>query len=142
MKPFQSLLDYEAFVHGLQQAYSIITRSTLLIARRGRGTATLTGELVFFAGHRLIVFEILTWDEGPVVIKQYGYEVWLGADELYWYDSQPHPDQPALASTHPHHKHIPPDIRHHRVPAPGLQFVQPNLAFLIQEIEGLAQRLD
>ncbi len=37
--------------------------------------------------------------------------------------------------THPHHKHIPPDIKHNRVPAPGLSFTQPNLPFLIEEIE-------
>ncbi len=35
----------------------------------------------------------------------------------------------------PHHKHIPPDIKHHRIPAPGLSFQQPNLPFLIEEIE-------
>jgi len=34
-----------------------------------------------------------------------------------------------------HHKHIPPDIKHHRVPAPGLSFSSPNLSFLITEIE-------
>jgi len=42
---------------------------------------------------------------------------------------------PDLASTHPHHKHIQPDIKHHRVPAPGISFSQPNLPFLIEEIE-------
>ena len=34
-----------------------------------------------------------------------------------------------------YHKHIPPDIKHHRVPAPGLSFASPNLPFLITEIE-------
>jgi len=33
------------------------------------------------------------------------------------------------------HKHIPPDIKRHRVPAPGIRFDQPNLPFLIREIE-------
>jgi len=42
--------------------------------------------------------------------------------------------QQTLASTHPHHKHIPPDLKHHRIPAAGLSFTQPNLPFLIQEI--------
>ncbi len=37
--------------------------------------------------------------------------------------------------THPHHKHILPDIKHHRIPAPDLSFTRPNLPFLIQEIE-------
>ena len=53
---------------------------------------------------------------------------------LYWYDSQPHPHTPELQNTHPHHKHIPPDIKHNRIPAPGLSFTQPNLPFLIEEI--------
>lgn len=35
----------------------------------------------------------------------------------------------------PHHKHIPPDIKHNRIPAPGLSFSQPNLPFIIAEIE-------
>jgi hypothetical protein len=53
--------------------------------------------------------------------------------------AQPHPDNLALASTHPHHKHIRPDIKHNRArrapAAPGLSFTQPNLPFLIEEIE-------
>jgi len=56
-------------------------------------------------------------------------------DELYWYDPQPHPDDPSLANTFPHHKHIPPNIKRHRIPAPGLSFSQPNVPFLIREIE-------
>ena len=50
------------------------------------------------------------------------------------YDSQPHPADPELASTHPHHKHLPPDTKHHRVPAPGLCFTAPNLPFLLHDI--------
>ena len=66
---------------------------------------------------------------------RYGYEVWRNDEKLYWYDPQPHPNNPELASTHPHHKHIPPDIKNNRLPAPGLSFAKPNLPFLIQEIE-------
>jgi hypothetical protein len=51
------------------------------------------------------------------------------------YDSQPHPMDRTLSSTDPHHKHVPPDIKHHRVPAHGLSFTSPNLPFLIREIE-------
>jgi hypothetical protein len=40
-----------------------------------------------------------------------------------------------LASTHPHHKHIPPDLKSNRVPAPEMSFVRPNLPHLIAEIE-------
>jgi hypothetical protein len=39
-----------------------------------------------------------------------------------------------LDSTLPHHKHVPPDIKHHRVPAPNMSFQRPNLAAIVQEI--------
>lgn len=41
----------------------------------------------------------------------------------------------SLVSTHPHHKHIHPDIKHNRIPAPNLTFTGPNLPFLIEEVE-------
>ena len=99
--------------------------------------ATVSGEIAFSGGYRLVVKERLTFDTGPLVLMRYGYEVWRGDKKLYWYDSQPHLDDSMLADTHPHHKHIPPDIKHHRVPAPELSFTEPNLLFLIQEIEQL-----
>ena len=135
MNPFQSLSEYEAFIYTLQQQYPSIERSTLVVARRGRGVATLTGELLFADGYRLVVYEILTWDTGQVVIQRYSYELWRGSEKLYWYDPQPHPSDPSLASTAPHHKHTPPDIKHNRAPAPGLSFDKPNLPFLIEEIQ-------
>ncbi|HOU13429.1 MAG TPA: DUF6516 family protein, partial [Anaerolineae bacterium] len=58
-------------------------------------------------------------------------------NKIYWYDSWPHPNDRILASTHPHHKHVLPDIKHHRIPAPELSFTEPNLPFLIREIETL-----
>jgi hypothetical protein len=58
-----------------------------------------------------------------------------GDEQLYWYDDWPHPDIPELISTHPHHKHVPPELKHHRVPAPGISLDRPNLPLLIQEIE-------
>jgi hypothetical protein len=54
---------------------------------------------------------------------------------LYWYDSWPHPNDPSLASTHPHHKHVSPGIKHNRIPAPNMSFTRPNLTVLIEEIE-------
>jgi hypothetical protein len=42
---------------------------------------------------------------------------------------------PILASTHPHHKHIPPDLKRNRIPAPDMSFEEPNLPTLIEEIE-------
>jgi hypothetical protein len=68
-------------------------------------------------------------------IMTYSYEVWRGQRQLYWYDPWEHPDDARLASSFPHHKHVPPDIKHHRIPAPKLSFTRPNLPFLIEEIE-------
>lgn len=135
MNAFQSLRDYEDFIYTLPQRFPGIGMSTLVLAQRSRHYAELAGELVFATSHRLIVYERLTWETGALIIEGYSYEVWLGSNRLYWYDSQPHPNDPDLASTHPHHKHVPPDIKHHRIPAPGLSFGQPNLPFLIREIE-------
>ena len=59
------------------------------------------------------------------LITAYGYEAYRGEERLYWYDD------------FPHHKHIHPDIKHHRIPAPEISFEQPNLPVLIQEIEVL-----
>jgi len=137
MNPFRSLREYELLVYTLSERFPAILRSTLVVARRGRQYAELTGELLFLDGYRLVVYERLTWDTGPLTIEDYSYEVWRNAEELYWYDSQPHPGDLALASTDPHHKHVPPDIKHHRVPAPGLGVTIPNLPFLIREIEAM-----
>lgn len=135
MTPFSSLRDYERFVYSLQERYPSITRSTLVVVQRGRLYAELRGELSFEDEHRLVVYERLSWDAGPLTPEGYSYEAWHGGEKLYWYDSQPHPDDPRLASSHPHHKHVPPDIKHHRIPAPDLAFSEPNLSFLIRELE-------
>ena len=138
MNPFRSLRDYEEFIYTLPQRFpGIILSSTLVVARRGARVAAVTGEIVFPQGYRLVIKERLTFDAGPVSLQHYGYEVWCGSEKVCWYDSQPHPDDPSLASTHPHHKHIPPNVKHHRIPAPQLAFTQPNLTVLIEEIEQL-----
>ena len=135
MNPLHSLAEYEIFVYTLPQHYSIILRSTLVVIRRGATIALLNGEIELPQNIRLVVREKLSFTQSPGEIKGYGYEVWRRDELLYWYDSQPHPEDQNLASTSPHHKHIPPDIKHNRVPAPGLSFTQPNLLFLIEEIE-------
>lgn len=137
MTPFQSLREYEQFVYTLAQQFPGIVQSTLVVIQRGRRYAELTGEIYFANHHRLIVYERLFWQVGPLAIEGYSYEVWRGSEKLFWYDSQPHPHDPTLASTEPHHKHTPPDIKRHRVPAPDLSFSQPNLPVLIAEVEAL-----
>lgn len=140
--PFRSPEDYELFLYTLPEHCSSILRSTITFVRRGRSLARVSGELHFCGGLRLVILERLIFDRLPLIIEGYGYEVWQKGEKLYWYDSQPHPNEPKLQSTHPHHKHVPPDIKHNRIPAPGLSFFQPNLQLLIQEIEELLLQLD
>jgi len=147
--------DYEQLIYTLPARYRSIRLSTLVLAPPGMDTARLTGLVVFGEEWVLCVYELLDFRQG--VIESYGYEVsrchppfvesplpeaaeycrasYPGKEKLYWYDSWPHPNNSTVASTHPHHKHIPPDIKRNRIPAPGLSFTRPNLPFLIQEIE-------
>jgi hypothetical protein len=92
------------------------------------------GNIYFEESIRLEIRETLDFASKDW-ITAYSYSVIRGEEKLYWYDSQGHPNDPTLQSTHPHHKHIPPDIKHHRIPAPNLSFSEPNLPFLIREIE-------
>lgn len=140
MNPFQSLRDYEEYVYTLKQNFPSIERSTLVMIKRGKRTAVLQGEIAFAEGHRISLKERLSYDNGPIVIEDYGYELWRNNEKLTWYDSQPHPNDPDLVPTLPHHKHIHPDIKHHRVSAPHMSFSQPNLPALIQEVKGLLQK--
>ena len=133
--PLRSFEDYELFIYSLVERFPSIRRSSLVCARRGATLVRVAGEVYFDQGIRLVVRERLIFDRLPALIESYGYEVWRGEEKLYWYDSQPHPDDPALKSTHPHHKHVPPDLKHHRIPAPEMSFERPNLPALIGEIE-------
>ena len=77
--------------------------------------------------------EELDFDAG--LITSYDYEIYKNETRLYWYDDFPHPNDLSLASTFPHHKHIPPNIKRNRIPAPNISFNHPNLPFLLQEID-------
>lgn len=133
--PLRSAEDYELFIYTLTQQFPSVRRSTLTFVRLGGSLARVAGELYFDRGVRLVVRERLLYDRSPLVIDWYGYEAWQEDEKLHWYDAQPHPNEPELQSTHPHHKHVPPDIKHHRIPAPTIGFLHPNLPELIQEID-------
>ena len=137
--PLRTPEDYELFIYGLTQQFPFMRRSTLTFVRRGVSLARVAGELYFDHDIRLVIRERVVYDRLPAVIDAYGYEVWQGEEKLYWYDSQPHPHDPLLQSTHPHHKHVPPDPKHHRIPASALSFTQPNLPALIDEIRLLIE---
>jgi len=137
--PLRTPEDYELFLYTFAEQFSCVQRSSLIFVRKGATLARVAGEVIFEKGYRLIVRERILFQRLPAIIDWYGYEVWKGDEKLYWYDSQPHPNDPTLASTHPHHKNIPPDIKHNRVPAPNISFTRPNLPALIQEIEELIE---
>jgi len=153
--PLSSAPVYEALIYSLPEQHSSIRRSTLVYIATGAIFGQVQGMLIFDSDIILCIQEYLNFELG--VIEGYGYEVsrthqfsdtlnfppateycrasYPLKEKLYWYDSFPHPNDPSLASTHPHHKHIPPDIKHHRIPAPNLSFTRPNFSFLIEEVE-------
>ena len=112
-------------------------RSTVTVWSVSPYTGVAEGEVTFIHNFRLRLREEL--DFADALITSYGYEVYQDQEKLYWYDDFPHPNDPILASTHPHHKHVPPNIKRNRIPAPGLSFVKPNLPQIMQELEALIQ---
>jgi hypothetical protein len=131
--PLASPSDYSIFIHKLPQRYASIQRSSLVYIPLGTQSGKATG-MVFFANNvTLCIQEFLNFE--LQVIEGYGYEVsrslvsfdplpsteeYCGAsypykEKLYWYDSFPHPHDPTLASTHPHHKHVPPNIKRNHI---------------------------
>lgn len=132
--PLTSLADYSRFVVELLDR-SDVERSTVFVWNTSPYTGVAEGEIFFSQGFRLRIREELDFDAG--LITSYGYEAYRGGERLYWYDDFPHPDDATLASTFPHHKHVPPDIRRNRIPAAQISFTRPNLAVLIAELEEL-----
>ena len=100
-------------------------------------TSFIRGSVHFRNGLELRVFEYLDLTDGEIF--DYSYAVFRGDEKIRWYDPQPHPENPALASTFPHHRHEPPDIKHNRKPAPGISFHPPNLPTLIKDCEELGK---
>ncbi|MFZ1756877.1 MAG: DUF6516 family protein [Caldilineaceae bacterium] len=135
--PLRTIEDYELYAYSISTFFDEIRGSTLTLVRHGTSLARVAGAIEFFNGYRLVVRERLLYSYLPAVIDWYGYEVWKGGTLLFWYDSQPHPNEASLQSTHPHHRHIPPDIKHNRIPAPEMSFRRPNLPVLIAEIQSL-----
>lgn len=132
--PLASVASYSQFLAELLNRPSVV-RSTITVWSASPYTGVAEGELFFVNDFRLRMREELDFD--AELITSYGYEVYKETKKLYWYDDFPHPDDPKLAPTHPHHKHVPPHIKRNRVPAPGISFTAPNLPQLIQELEEL-----
>jgi len=133
-RPLKSLAEYSRFVAELFNRPTVKS-STVAIWSDSPYTGIAEGEVFFTNGLRLRMREEVDFDAG--LIASYGYEVYRGDERLYWYDDFPHPQDASLAATFPHHKHVPPDLRRHRVPAPGLSHTLPNLPAILTEIEAL-----
>jgi len=124
---------YCQLIVNLPEQFSFIRSSTLIAYTIGPFAAEVEGQLTFANGYTLDVWELL--DLNKHAIRSYSYAVDRFGERVWWYDSQSHPNDSSLASTDPHHKHVHPDIKHNRIPAPNISFNQPNLPFLIREIE-------
>jgi len=118
----KSVASCESFIYSIKDRYPEIATSTLVIVRRGPHRCQLQGKLHFDRNIVLRVYERVDFVQEK--IAYYSYEVYQEASLIYWYDPQPHPTDQTLASTHPHHKHMHPNIKHHRIPAPELSFDQ------------------
>lgn len=130
---FPDFQAYNAIVYSLVDQRPQISHSTLVLAPIGSTLAKLEGQIIWHGGVVLDVWELVDFQAGRIL--RYSYEVYKQGEKIVWYDPFEHPREPSLASSFPHHKHVPPDINHHRVPAPGISFEQPNLPYLIEEIE-------
>jgi hypothetical protein len=134
--PLESLTKYSRFVAELLDRPTV-ERSMLAVWSDSPYTGVVEGEVFFSNGVRLRVREEVDFDAG--LITSYGYEVYRREERLCWYDDFPHPNDPTLAATSPHHKHVPPNIKRNRIPAPEISFTRPNLPVLVQEAEELVR---
>lgn len=128
---FPTRTEYEALLYRIPAEYPAVISSTLHLYSTSALTAIVRGELVLQNGLRLRIVEVVDFKKRQ--ITTYRYSIFRGETRIRWYDPQPHPENPALQSTFPHHFHTDPDIKHNRQPAPGISFEQPNLTQLITD---------
>ncbi len=128
--PLDDLASYSAFVYAVAERHAFVTGSTLTLAPIGATLARLEGRIECQGGVRLEVWELI--DFATRRIRTYSYEVYREGEKVCWYDPWEHPEIAALESTFPHHKHVPPNLREHRVPAPGITFQSPNLDVVLE----------
>ena len=137
---FPSRAGYESLIYGLPQAYpDYIAASTLRLYSTSALTARVVGTVYLSNGLQLRVTEFVDFMAGRIL--DYSYTIYQGENKIGWYDPQPHPEDPDLAETFPHHYHESPDIKHNRRPAPGLSFHSPNLSTLIADCIRLGKTL-
>lgn len=134
-RSLSSIELYSQAIYRFLDDISIMHRYTMNIYPCGASLGILEGTIEFDRELTLRIRERLDFAREKILV--YSYEIWRGQEQLVWYDPQEHPDDASLTISFPHHKHIPPDIKHHRTPAPELSFTRPNLPVLIEEIKKL-----
>jgi hypothetical protein len=130
--PLDDIASYSRFVYALRERHPFVTGSTLTLAPIGATLAKLEGRVECQKGIHLEVWELV--DFATRSIRTYSYEVYREEEKVCWYDPWEHPEIPALAVTFPHHKHVPPNLREHRVPAPRIGFHSPNLDVVLEDV--------
>ena len=103
--PLDDLASYSTYVYTVAERHPIVTGSTLALAPIGATLAKLEGPIECQGGIHLEVWELI--DFAAHRIRTYSYEVYREGEKICWYDPWPHPEIPALASTFPHHRHVP-----------------------------------
>ena len=78
--------DYERWLYAIPATYVSVRTSTLRFFTTSAATVTVAGSVFFHIGHERRVSEVV--DFAAAEILDYGYEVWLGGEKLYWYDPQ------------------------------------------------------
>jgi hypothetical protein len=134
---FPSRPEYESLVYSLLDDNPEIVGSTLRLYSTSALTAIVEGRVTLHNGVVLHIVEALDFKVGR--IRRYSYTVFREDKRIRWYDSQSHPEVPALAETFPHHLHEPPDIKHNRKPAPGISFTAPDFPTLIADCVALGE---
>ena len=130
--PLDDIAAYSAWVYALKERQPFVTHSTLALVPMGANLARLEGRVECPGGLQVEVWELV--DFSTRRIRSYSYEVYRHGEKLCWYDAWPHPEIPSLATTFPHHKHLAPNLREHRVAAPGIRFDAPNLDTVLQDV--------
>jgi hypothetical protein len=100
-----SRFEYERLLYTLPQSYPEVKSSSLHFFTTSASVGLVRGSVWFHNGLELCVQELVDFSDGEIL--DYSYAVFRGEERIRWYDPQPHPEVPELASTFPHHLHEP-----------------------------------
>lgn len=132
-EPLANLASYSAWIYALADRHPFVTHSTLVLIPVGATLARLEGRIECAQGLAVEAWELVDFSKQQ--IRAYSYELYRHGGKVCWYDAWLHPEIPALAATFPHHKHVLPNLRDNRVPAPGISLNRPNLDVVLADAQ-------